>query len=97
MTATDFTFRSRHAAASADHIRQVAATVSEAGVAAMLDIGATREELELAAAYARGEGDVVGRRHYALTWRVKRIFDIMTGDGAGSTFATGAGRQGQRA
>jgi hypothetical protein len=45
-----------------------------------LEIGATGEELELAAAYARGEGDVVGRMHYTLTDRVKRIFNILTRD-----------------
>lgn len=80
MTATRFMLKPRHEAASAEHIRYVAGPVSDASIAMILEIGATGEELELAAAYARGEGDVVGRMHYTLTDRVKRIFNILTRD-----------------
>jgi len=80
MTASHFTFMPRHTAAPAEHIRHIAGPVSDATVMAILEIGATTEELELAAAYARGEGDIVGRKHYTLTGRVKRIFDILTQD-----------------
>jgi hypothetical protein len=65
---------------SAEHIRHVAGPVSDATIAAILDIGATAEELEIAAAFARGEGDIVGLKHYTLTSRIHRIFDILTSD-----------------
>lgn len=68
---------SRREAASAEYIRHVAGDVSDRTIGAILSTGATPKELELAAAFARGEGDVVGRQHYTLTGRVKRIFDIL--------------------
>lgn len=71
---------SRLREASPEHIRHVAGDVSDATIAAILAIGATTEELEVAAAFLRGEGDLVGLKHYTLTSRIRRIFDILAND-----------------
>lgn len=64
--------------ASVKSIRDVAGPVTDATVAELLDIGATEEELEVASALARGEGDLVFRKHYTLTSRIHRIFNVLT-------------------
>ncbi len=64
--------------ATVESIRNVAGHVPEETIAALLDLQPTDEELEVAAALARGEGDIVARKHYSLTRRIHRIFDMLT-------------------
>lgn len=63
---------------TAKSIRDVAGPVPDDVVAALLDLEPTDEELEVAAALARGDGDIVARKHYSLTSRIHRMFDVLT-------------------
>ncbi|MGD9536705.1 MAG: hypothetical protein AB7P52_13755 [Alphaproteobacteria bacterium] len=51
---------------------------SDARIAAILNTGATVEELEEAAALAAGESDVVGREGYKPSRVVATLYDIIS-------------------
>ena len=66
------------AALSADEIRRIAGDISDARVLAILDLGATRDELEQAVAWAEGQSDVLGEQELPLSGVVGELREILT-------------------
>jgi hypothetical protein len=64
---------------SGGEVRRLAGPVSEVTIAAILKAGATMQELEIAAAYASGDGEwkSLGR---PLSGKVAQLYDILTAD-----------------
>ncbi|MBM3484688.1 MAG: hypothetical protein FJX66_15500 [Alphaproteobacteria bacterium] len=63
-------------------VRAVVGELSAARVAAILNTGATLEDLETAAALVAGESDVAGREHRASSRTVAAVYDILALDQA---------------
>ena len=58
-------------------IRRLAGPLDDDVVKDILRIGASLEELEIAARYARGEGDLVDRAGHPLSGRAAQIYEIL--------------------
>jgi hypothetical protein len=65
---------------SASEIRHLAGPVTDHTTAAILNMEPSIEDLEVAAAYARGEGDTVDRLGHAMTGKVSQLYAILTAD-----------------
>jgi hypothetical protein len=65
---------------SSTQVRHVVGSVTDDTILAILEIGASVEELEVVASYLRGEGNQVDRRGHAMTGKVARLYDILTAD-----------------
>ena len=66
--------------ATPEEIRRVAGTLTDDRLAAIAATGASIVEIELAAAYAKGIGDVPGREGHPLAGRAAAVFDILSAD-----------------
>ena len=66
----------------AAEVRHVAGPIDDGTVAALLRVGASRQELEMAARYARGEGDLVDCAGNPLSGRVAQVYEILSADEA---------------
>ena len=60
-------------------VREAGGEPNDAAVAEIMAMEPTEEELEVALALSRGEGDLILRKHYRLTTRIHRLFDLLTG------------------
>lgn len=67
---------------SAEEIRHVAGPLNDEAVAAILRVGPSLEELEVAARYALGEGDLVDRAGHPLAGRVAQLYEILSAEDA---------------
>lgn len=67
---------------SAEEVRHIAGPLNDEAVAAILRVGPSLEELELAARYALGEGDVVDRAGHPLAGRVAQLYEILSAEEA---------------
>jgi hypothetical protein len=63
-----------------EEIRRLVGPVTDDRLAAIAATGASRAEIELAAAYAQGLGDVPGRGGHPLEGRAADVFDILRAD-----------------
>jgi hypothetical protein len=61
-------------------VKELVGDIDEVTAAAILAVGATRAELEQAAYYARGYGDIVNRSGHPLTGAAAQIYEILTAD-----------------
>ncbi|MFN3745869.1 MAG: hypothetical protein ACK4TL_14295 [Hyphomicrobiaceae bacterium] len=61
-------------------IRRLAGPVTDNTVLAILECGASAEELEIALTYLRGNGSVVDRLGHAMTGTVSQLCDILSSD-----------------
>jgi hypothetical protein len=68
---------------SAAEVRHLAGPLNDDAVAAVLRIGPSQEELEMAASYVRGEGDLVDRAGHPLTGRIAQVYEVLSADDAG--------------
>jgi len=64
-------------ALSADDVRRLAGPLDDESVAEILKLGASIEELEIAAGYAAGDGDRLDRLGHELTGKVADIYEIL--------------------
>ena len=69
-------------AMSAEEIRHVAGPLNDDAVSAIMRVGPSLEELELAARYALGEGDRLDRAGHPLTGRVAQLYEILSAEEA---------------
>ncbi len=67
---------------SAEEIRHVAGPLNDEAVAAILRLGPSFEELEVAARYVIGEGDLVDRAGHPLSGRVAQLYEILSAEEA---------------
>jgi len=65
---------------SASEVRHLAGPVTDHTIAAILNTEPSFEDLEVAAAYVRGEGDYVDRLGHAMTGKVSQLYAILTAD-----------------
>lgn len=65
---------------SADEVRRLAGAVNDHTIAAVLELGPTAHELEVAVIFARGEGDRVDRLGHELAGQAALIHEILLGD-----------------
>jgi hypothetical protein len=66
--------------ASAVEVRHMAGPVADDTISAILKLGASLEELEAAATYARGEGDYIDRLGHRISGKVGQLYDILVAD-----------------
>jgi hypothetical protein len=66
--------------ASPEEIRRLVRTLTDNQVAAVVATGASLAEIEVAAAYAQGQGDMAGRTGRPLEGRSAAVFDILSAD-----------------
>jgi hypothetical protein len=65
---------------SADDLRRLAGPLDDETVAQILKMGATYDEVEIAAGYAAGDGDRYDRLGHELTGRIAEIYEILRTD-----------------
>ncbi len=65
-------------ALSAEEVRRIVGDISDARVLAILDLGASHDELEQAVAWAEGQSDVLGELELPLSGVVSEIHEILT-------------------
>jgi hypothetical protein len=65
---------------SATDVRHLAGPVTDHTIAAILNAEPSFEELEVAAAYVRGERDTVDRLGHAMTGKISQLYAILTAD-----------------
>ena len=63
-----------------DDVRRICGDVVDSTVEAIIETGATLEELEEAIAWASGEDDVMGEERKPLTGRAAEVYDILAAD-----------------
>jgi hypothetical protein len=68
--------------ATAAEIRRVAGPLNDEAVAEILRLGVSLEELEIAARYASGEGDLLDRIGHPLDGRVAQLYEILSSEEA---------------
>jgi hypothetical protein len=62
---------------SAEEVRRLAGPLNDDAVAEILRVGASREELEIAARYAQGDGDLLDRAGHPLSGRAAQLYEIL--------------------
>jgi hypothetical protein len=67
---------------SAAEVRHLAGPLNDDAVAAILRVGPSLAELEIASRYVRGEGDLVDRAGHPLSGRVGQIYEIIAAEEA---------------
>jgi hypothetical protein len=65
---------------SADDVRRLAGPLDDESVAEILKLGASADEVEIAAGYAVGDGDRFDRLGHELTGKVAAIYEILRAD-----------------
>ncbi len=63
-----------------EEIRRLVGPMTDDRLAAIAATGASPAEIELAATYAKGMGDVPGRDGHPLAGRAAAVFDILRAD-----------------
>jgi hypothetical protein len=66
--------------ASATQVRHLVGPVTDDTVLAILEAGASVEELEVVSGYLQGEGNDLDRLGHPLTGKVAYLYDILTAD-----------------
>jgi hypothetical protein len=66
--------------ASSTQVRQLVGPVADDTVLAILETGASVEELEVVSGYLQGEGNDLDRLGHPLTGKVAQLYDILTAD-----------------
>ena len=66
--------------ASRDDVERAVGDMDEAAILEILALQPTLAELEEAAIWARGEGDVIGKSGHMLSGVPAEIYDILTAD-----------------
>lgn len=66
--------------ALAHDVRRLAGPLDDETVAQVLKVGASFAELEIAAAYVRGQGSLVDRAGHPLTGKVAQLYEILSAD-----------------
>ena len=66
--------------ASAAEVRHLTGPVTSRTIASILNAEPSFEDLEVAAAYAHGEGDTVDRLDHAMTGKVSQLYAVLTAD-----------------
>jgi hypothetical protein len=65
---------------SSEEVRQLVGPISDHTLFAILGIGASIADLEVALTYARGEGDYVDRAGHPLSGTAAQVADILAKD-----------------
>ena len=65
---------------SSTEVRHLVGPVADDTILAILDSGASIEELEVVASYLQGEGNHVDRLGHPMTGKVAQLYDILTAD-----------------
>lgn len=66
---------------SADDLKRILGEIEDAKVLEILNLNPTEVDLEEAAEWAVGDGDIIDRQGHPLTGKAARIFDILMRDG----------------
>jgi hypothetical protein len=66
--------------ASADEVRHLAGPLEDHAVAEILGLVPTAEDLEVAVAYASGEGDIAGTEGHEISGKPALIYEILLAD-----------------
>ncbi len=65
---------------SSTEVRHLVGPVADDTILAILESGASIEELEVVASYLQGEGNEVDRLGHPMTGKVAQLYDILTAD-----------------
>jgi hypothetical protein len=65
---------------SSVEVRQLVGAVADDTLLAILKSQASVEDLEVAAAYAQGEGSALNRTGHPMTGKVAQLYDILSSD-----------------
>jgi hypothetical protein len=65
---------------SSTQVRHLVGQVADDTILAILESGASIEELEVVASYLQGEGNQVDRLGHPMTGKVAQLYDILTAD-----------------
>ena len=65
---------------SADQVRHFTGPVSDHAILEILGVTPSAEDLEVAVAYAQGEGDIADREGHVLEGKPARIYEILMAD-----------------
>ena len=65
---------------SSDEVRHLVGAVADDTVLAILNCRASIEDLEVAAAYAQGEGSALDRAGHQMTGKIAQLYDILSSD-----------------
>ena len=65
---------------SSEQVRHLVGAVADETVLAVLKCQASLEDLEVAAAYAQGEGSALDRAAHPMTGKVAQLYDILSSD-----------------
>jgi hypothetical protein len=71
---------SRSSPVTREELRQILGEIDERKVLEILALGPTIEDLEQAAKWVTGEGEIVGKSGHPLAGRPAEIFDILNAD-----------------
>lgn len=63
-----------------DELRRLCGDVPEWKLAALVDTGASREEIEAALVWAEGQSDVMGEERVPMSGQVARVYEILMAD-----------------
>ena len=65
---------------SSTEVRHLVGPVADGTISAILESGASIEELEVVASYLQGEGNRVDRLGHPMTGKVAQLYDILAAD-----------------
>ncbi len=65
---------------SSTQVRHLVGPVTDDTILAILETGASVEELEVVTSYLQGEGNHVDRLGHPMTGKVAQLYDILTAD-----------------
>jgi hypothetical protein len=65
---------------SSEQVRHLVGAVADETVLAVLKCQASLDDLEVAAAYAQGEGSALDRAGHPMTGKVAQLYDILSSD-----------------
>ena len=65
---------------SSTEVRHLVGPVADDTILAILESGASLEELEVVASYLQGEGNEVDRLGHPMTGKVAQLYDILSAD-----------------
>ena len=65
---------------SAEEVRHFTGPIEDHAIVEILDVMPTAEDLEVAVAYAQGEGDIADREGHELSGKPALIYEILVAD-----------------
>ena len=65
---------------SSTEVRHLVGPVADDTILAILESGASIEELEVVASYLQGEGNEVDRLGHPMTGKVAQLYDVLSAD-----------------